>query len=75
LSRLRQSITIDLADRSAVKRSNVEFYLNRMQGLSPLEVLFRDADPEHNDTLRQLMAFAAEDRFGPRDGDRPEDWL
>ena len=49
--------------------------MNRMQGLSPLEVLFRDADPEHNDTLRQLMAFAAEDRFGPRDGDRPEDWL
>ena len=49
--------------------------MNRHQCRSPLEVLFSDGD---NDVLHLLMAFAAEDRFGPREkkvGDAPDDWI
>ena len=45
-----------------MRRSNVEFYLNRNAACSPLEVLFDDGF--HHQVLRMLMAFAAEDRFG-----------
>ena len=57
----RQSVTIDLADRSCVKRSNVMFHLNRQAVRPPCEVLFKD---DNHDILRHLMAFAAEDWDG-----------
>ena len=62
-------MTIDLADRSAARGRNVQFYVNRKELCSPLDVLFDDGHNHH--VLRMLVAFAAEDRFG---GYEPDDW-